>query len=297
MSFKRTLVFGAGGMLGRDVVRHFRSLGQVLATDRNLSHEEILKCDASIIGQVKKLFSEYRPTVVLNLAAQTSLEFCETNIHEAWRDNTLACEIILRECRKLEIPYVFIGTAGIFDGTQQIYDDFASPNPISVYGKTKFAAEKIVLGYEQGFVIRAGWMMGGGIRDHKFVSTLVKKIINGEKDLFVVDDKYGTPTYTRDFASGISEILKVGLPGVYNQVCSGTTNRLEVAKAIVHFLDVSTKVHAVPSDFFKETFFAKRPESEQLENLKLALLGINTMRHWKVSLEEYLPQLVKELSG
>ena len=133
--------------------------------------------------------------------------------------------------------------------------------------------------------------MGGGPRkDKKFVQKIVKQIKEGKKELFVVNDKLGTPTYTHDFASNVKLLLQKGYWGLYNMVCAGPTSRLEVAREILTGLDLRNEIAISPvtSDFFKEVFFAARPDSERLINRKLDLRGLNVMRDWRIALREYL---------
>ena len=140
------------------------------------------------------------------------------------------------------------------------------------------------------YIFRAGWMMGGGIeKDKKFIGKVFKQILNGSKELFVVDDKLGTPTYTVNFALGIYNTLQTGYYGLYNQVCQGSCSRLDVAKLFVEHLGIQDKlkVTTVSSDYFAEEYFAPRPYSEKLVNLKLDTRKINSMRDWKECLKEY----------
>jgi dTDP-4-dehydrorhamnose reductase len=134
-------------------------------------------------------------------------------------------------------------------------------------------------------------MMGGGpAKDKKFVQKLMKQLKDGKRELFVVDDKLGTPTYTIDFARNVELLLGTGLWGIYNMVCAGVTSRLEVAQHLVRAvgLEDAVKVTPVSSDYFAEEYFAARPASERLITKKLDLRGLNIMRDWRVCLEEYL---------
>jgi dTDP-4-dehydrorhamnose reductase len=134
-------------------------------------------------------------------------------------------------------------------------------------------------------------MMGGGpAKDKKFVQKLMRQIKSGAHELFVVNDKDGTPTYTHDFAENVRFLLERELWGVYNMVCGGLTSRLEVAKELIDLLGLSGSVTVteVSSDYFAKEYFAERPASERLVNSKLNLRGANIMRDWRVALKEYL---------
>ena len=133
--------------------------------------------------------------------------------------------------------------------------------------------------------------MGGGPRkDKKFINKLMYQIKNGSKELFIVDDKLGTPTYTHDFAKTVKAILNNELWGLYNVVCTEITSRLEVAFELLKILNLDQiiKITPVKSDFWKNEYFAKRPDSERLLTSKLDILGLNNMRSWKLSLKEYI---------
>jgi dTDP-4-dehydrorhamnose reductase len=153
----------------------------------------------------------------------------------------------------------------------------------------RFVAENC----RQHLVCRAGWMMGGGpAKDKKFIQKIMRQLKEGARELFVVDDKLGTPTYTVDFARNVELLLGTGLWGIYNMVCPGVTSRLEVARYMVETLGLATKVAVTPvsSDYFAEEYFAARPPSERLLTRKLDLRGLNVMRDWRTCLDEYLTE-------
>jgi dTDP-4-dehydrorhamnose reductase len=186
---------------------------------------------------------------------------------------------------------VYICTAGIVDGAQDVYNDFDMPNPLSIYAKSKYHGEKFVERFVQKhFIFRAGWMMGGGPKkDKKFINKIYKQLQAGNKELFVVDDKLGTPTYTVSFAEGIFKVVESGLYGLYNQVCGGDSSRYDVAMEFVRLLGLADeiKVTKVSSDHFKAEYFAPRPPSEKLVNFKLDARKINFMPDWKDALALY----------
>ncbi len=140
------------------------------------------------------------------------------------------------------------------------------------------------------FVVRAGWMMGGGPqKDKKFVNKIYKQIRDGKTTLHVVDDKLGTPTYTVDFAAGLQRMLESELYGLYNQVCRGSGSRYDVAVEFVKLIGLEgrVRIERVSSDYFAAEYFAPRPASEKLVTTKLDARGLNVMRDWRVCLAEY----------
>jgi len=285
-------LLGAGGMLGKAVYEVFsKNYKQVMATDIDLNEPWLSFLDFREYSQVEKAFTSFQPDLVLHLGALTDLEHCEKNIENSWLTNALGPENTAILCKRYNIPMVYISTAGIVDGAQDVYNDFDAPNPLSIYAKSKYYGEVFVKTYlEKFFIFRAGWMMGGGVKkDKKFINKIFKQIQGGATELFVVNDKLGTPTYTNDFANGIHKVVQSGLYGLYNQVCGGSCSRLDVAREFVRLLGLEQKVKVtqVTSDYFNDTYFAPRPLSEKLVNMKLDARGLNFMRDWKVCLAEY----------
>lgn len=289
---ERVLITGCGGMLGAAVYSVFsKKFDNVLATDIDLNETWLKHLDIRDIKECEKIFEEFKPTIVLHLAALTDLEFCEKNPEEAWKTNAAGTENIALLAKKHDSIMVYISTAGIFGGEKEFFTEEDKPNPLSEYGKSKYHGECFVENnLAKYFVFRAGWMMGGGLRkDKKFINKIYNQIKSGKKELFVVDDKLGTPTYTNNFAESIAKIIETGKYGLYNLVCGGSASRLDVAKEFVKLLGLSAeiKVTKVGSGYFKKDYFAPRPYSEKLINHRLNLLGLNYMKDWKICLREY----------
>jgi len=189
---------------------------------------------------------------------------------------------------------LYISTAGIFDGEKDLYDDWDMPNPLGVYARSKYMGERYVAENAKRFLIcRAGWMMGAGPKkDKKFIQKLMQQLKDGKKELFIVDDKDGTPTFTHDFAKNVKALIENEYWGLYNMVCGGQTSRLEVAGELLVLmgLTATVKITSVKSDYFKEIYFAERPPCERLINRKLELRGVNLMQDWKIALKQYIDQ-------
>ncbi len=288
----RILVTGCGGMLGEAIYSSFSRICVVKATDIDVNKEWISYLDVRDYQSVKREIIEFKPTVIFHLAALTDLEYCEQNSNEAYRTNAIGTENIALLCKEYNILAIHISTAGIFDGKQDVYNDYDCPNPINYYGKSKYAGEVFFKSHlEKYFIFRPGWMMGGGPeKDKKFVKKIIDQINSGKKELFVVLDKLGTPTYTYDFAKNMLEVINSSFFGIYNMVCKGEGSRYDVAREILKILNLEKRIKLtkVDSDFFKKEYFAPRPYSEKLSPLKLKLRGLYKMRNWKVCLEEYL---------
>jgi len=301
---KKVLITGCGGMLGKSV--YAAAIGKygaenVVATDIDLNESWLSNLDVRDIKSCETRFNEVNPALVIHLAALTDLEYCETNQEDAWATNSLGTENIALLARKYGALMVYVSTAGIFGGEKAEYTDFDTPNPLSYYAKSKYHGEQFVERFiPEYYIFRAGWMMGGGVlKDKKFINKIYKQIKNGATELFVVDDKLGTPTYTNDFASSMMKVIDTGYHGLYNQVCRGSCSRHDVAQAFVDALGFSDSITVtkVSSDHFKSEYFAPRPVSEKLVNMKLEKRGINFMRDWRECLVEYGAEYKKDFHG
>ena len=276
-------------MLGEAFYKQFKDDYLLRCTDIDVNDSWLSYLDMRDYDAYREDVMRFHPDYLFHLGAYTDLEFCETYPELTYMTNTLTVENAVYIANELDIPILYIGTGGVFDGNKDLYDDWDTPSPMGVYARSKYMGEKFVLDNATRYLIcRAGWMMGGGRKDKKFVAKVLKQINSGAKILNVVDDKEGTPTYTHDFAANVRILLERELWGLYNMVCSGLTSRFEVAEEIVNILGVDVKVNPVGSDFFQREYFACRPKSEMLLNRKLNLRGLNRMRDWKTTLKEYL---------
>jgi dTDP-4-dehydrorhamnose reductase len=289
---------GAGGMLGEAFFKEFNGDYEIKATDIDVNEDWLSYLDFRNLQEYIQDVTKFNPDYLFHIGAFTDLEYCENNIEETYRTNTMSVENAVYIAKSLNIPLLYIGTAGIFDGSKNNFDDWDLPNPMCTYARSKYAGEKFVIeNMDRYLVCRAGWMMGGGPKkDKKFVNKIIKQVKDGKKVLNIVDDKDGTPTYTFDFANNVKLLLQNQLWGLYNMACDGQTSRVEVAAEIIRILGLENEIqlNKVSSDFFSKEYFAERPASERLINRKLNLRNLNIMRDWKIALKEYIDQNYKD---
>ena len=298
-------ILGCGGMLGDAVYKHFSQDHKVLATDLVANHTRTAVTiqdplldkwleyrDVRDYHAMHYDCSEFRPDIIINLAAMTSLEECESYTKNAIDTNACGSANCAMLAAKYDIPYVYISTAGIFDGKQEYYADWDTPNPQWVYGKTKYWGELVAQSTPQHIVLRCGWQMGSGPKDKKFIGKVWKQIKAGAKELNVVIDKQGTPTYVKDFTLQIDKLIDTKTYGVFNAVCKGEASRYDVAVEFVRLLGLQDeiKINIVDSSFWAEEYYAVRPASEKLLTKRLDVAGLNVMRPWKESLSEYVKE-------
>ena len=294
---KKIYIAGCGGMLGEAFYTQFKDNYQLKCTDKDVNEEWLSFLDFRDFDAYKKDVEDFKPDYLFHLGAYTDLEFCEENADETYLTNTLAVENAVYIANKLNIPLLYISTAGIFDGKKEFYDDWDQPNPLGVYARAKYMGERYVCENANRFLVcRAGWMMGSGPKkDKKFIQKIMQQIKAGKKELFIVNDKDGTPTYTQDFAKNVKLLIEKEYWGLYNMVCGGETSRFEVAQELINVLGKQNeiKITEVTSEYFAKEYYADRPPCERLYNRKLNIRGLNIMRDWKVALKEYMDTYYK----
>jgi len=288
----RALITGANGMLGSALCPLLYSNGyEILPTDINIMDSEMEFLDVRELDKIKLFINKKKPDIVFHLAAETDVDKCELNKEHAFLVNAKGTENVAVCCKDSDIPLVYVSTGAVFDG-EKIggYTEQDIPNPISVYGLSKLEGENTVSSLLSKFyIIRAGWMIGGHNKDKKFVWKIIQ-LLNNSKEISVVVDKIGSPTFTKDFAKGMIDIVSTGKYGVYHCVNEGICTRFDIAKKIVEFLNKKDVIiKPVTSDAF--LLPAPRGKSEALINYNLSLLGINNMKPWQDALREYIREI------
>lgn len=294
----RILITGAAGMLGTSLAPALIDEDHtVRATDINHLSDSVTRLDVRNLEDMIDAARTFRPHLIAHLAAETDLEICEKNIRYAYEENFIGTQNACVTCNELDIPLVYISTAGVFDGRKnEPYTELDAPNPINVYGASKLQGEHIVREITpRHFIVRAGWMIGGGERDKKFVSKIIRQLNSGARTLHAVTDRYGTPTYSPAFSRTLERLIKTRLYGTYHLACKGRASRYDVAAEILKILGRSdVELSAVSSDFFAEEYFAPRPVSEEMRNFVLELRSKDDMPTWRDALDEYLRTHFKE---
>jgi len=279
-------------MLGEAFYEKYKFTDDLKCTDIDVNQEWLSYLDFRDYKTYRNDVNDFSPDWLFHLGAHTDLEYCEMHEKDTYVTNTESVTHAVNIANELSIPLLYISTAGIFDGKKDVYDESDIPNPIGHYGSSKYKGERYVIENTRDYLIcRAGWMMGGGpAKDKKFIQKLMKQIKAGKNNLYIVNDKLGTPTYTHDFAANVKLLIEENQRGLFNMVCDGLTGRLEVARELVKLLSLDDDIiiTEVNSDYFSKEYFADRPDCERLINKRLDDLGLNIMRDWKVSLKEYL---------
>jgi len=279
----KVLVTGAKGMLGTDLCQEWQARGyEMYATD-------IQEMDVRDSLQVQKTFADFKPELVLHLAALTDVDACEREPEQAYRTNTIGTQNVALACQQANVPLVYISTLSVFDGTKcELYTEFDTPNPQSWYSRSKYEGEKIVEHLLQRYyIVRAGWMFGGGHEDKKFVAKIIE-LAGQRPELKIVNDKFGSPTYTHDLARALIRLTQTGWFGVYHSVNTGEPcSRYEFAQKVLEYAQV-TSCQLLPVNSAEFPLPAHRPRMEAGRNLHSELLGLELMRPWPIALREYI---------
>jgi dTDP-4-dehydrorhamnose reductase len=283
---KRVLVTGAKGMLGVEVCRIFGAHFEVRAVD-------VDELDVRDAASVAATFASFQPDLVVHLAALTDVDACEKFPDQAYAVNAVGTQLVALACQKHDCPLVYLSSVSVFGGDKlEAYTEFDTPKPVSHYSRSKYQGELVVQALlKRYYIVRAGWMFGGALQDKKFVARILE-LARTRFTLQIVDDKFGSPTYTRDLAQALLQLVQTEFYGVYHLVNVGEpVSRYEVAQKILEYGGITNcKLEPVPSSFFPLP--APRPRMEAARNLRLELLGLNLMRPWQEALRAYLAELI-----
>jgi dTDP-4-dehydrorhamnose reductase len=291
----KVMVTGAAGMLGSDLCPELEKQGvEVIRTDIHLTESVTLKMDVTEPDNISSVMDEHQVEWVFHLAAETDVDFCEQDPDHALRTNALGTENIVLACLERNVPVVYISTAAVFNGRKpEPYTEFDTPDPVSAYGRSKLEGEKAVTTFlNKFFIFRAGWMVGGWKIDKKFVFKIAGLLQERDR-ITVVNDKFGSPTFTFDFSRNLVKVWKSGRYGLYHLANRGVTSRYEMACHIARYMGLENKVEIAPINSAHFPLPAPRARSEMMLNSRLDLIGLNEMPRWEDSLKLYITENVK----
>ena len=279
----KVLITGCQGQLGIELCQQLNNL------NRSNKRFELLKTDIDTLDitnsfQVHTMVTEEKPDVIINTAAYTNVDACETDELNAFRVNAIGAQNLSAAAFQIGAKMLQVSTDYVFDGTgnspKREYDPI---NPQSVYGQSKALGEKLVLQTNpRHFIVRTSWLYGEG---NNFVRTMLK-LASEKKEINVVNDQIGSPTSTVDLARCIIDLIKTDHYGVYHATCEGECSWCDFASRIFAMKSINIKVNPITTKELNRP--AKRPAYSVLENFMLKLIGLNNFRQWEDALEEYL---------
>lgn len=274
----KVLVTGANGQLGYDVVKELQK--------QNIECFGAKRKDFDIVDfeATRNFIINYSPDAVIHCAAYTAVDKAEDEKEQCYLVNSDATKNIARICKKINAKMLYISTDYVFDGTKEgFYEVDDLPNPISVYGKSKLLGEQAVQKLlEKYFIVRISWVFGE--HGNNFVKTMLK-LGKERKEINVVSDQYGSPTYTADLAPLLVEMIKTDCYGIYHATNEGVCSWAEFAEEIFKIAGMNVKVnHITTTEYFTK---AKRPLNSRLSKEK-TWKYFSKLRIWNYGINMYL---------
>ncbi len=280
----KVAVIGAKGQLGTDLVDVLNEEFTVYP----LTHEDV---DVAVSESLEVL-RDIHPDVIINTAAYVRVDDAENHAEKAFAVNAIGALNVARISSEIDAVNIYISTDYVFDGEKgEPYVETDKPNPINVYGASKYAGEILTKNYsEKHYVIRVASLYGKAGASGKggnFVNWVVDMARKGQ-ELRIVADQFMSPTYTKDVALAVREFLKLRPDyGIYHMVNDGYCSWFEFTKAIFEILDWDVEIQPIKSSELNR--LARRPAFSALQNYKLERIGIK-MRHWREALRDYLAE-------
>jgi len=278
----KILLIGANGQLGCDLVAALRGHELVKTTHQTL--------DVVDFEQVRQTVRTCNPQVIINTSAFHKVDICETEVMASFQVNAYGVRNLALAARELDATLVHFSTDYVFEGNVPVpRTESDSTNPISAYGISKLAGEKMA-GYlwPKSVVIRTCGLYGHAGSSGKggnFVEMMLKKAANGDS-IKVVDDQRLTPTSTRELARKVTELLSTGSLGLFHITANGDCSWFEFAREIFTIAGVKADLSPTTSAAFKSP--ARRPAYSVLDNARLRTLGLDDLKDWRIALQEYL---------
>lgn len=293
----KLLITGAKGQLGNELTNilknKFSEIGKIspLYDDCEVISADIDSLNISKEPEVDKFLNKFKPDLVINCAAMTNVDGCETNLELAMQVNAIGPLNLAKICNKINAKIVHISTDYVFSGEKSIpLCEWDKCDPKSIYGKSKLLGEQYVRekAYKY-FIIRTAWLYG--YIGNNFVKTILK-LAKEKSQIKVVNDQVGNPTNANDLAYHILKIAITNNYGIYHCVGGGQASWFEFARTIIDYANIDCNVLPCSTEEFPK--IAKRPKYSSLDNLMLRCTVGDEMRFWKDALFSYVNKLKKD---
>ena len=284
---KRIMITGASGQLGLALYRLLKDKTEyeLLRTDASANAEGTVQAlDITDEMAVETYIASLKPQIIINCAAMTAVDLCESEQDKAYRINALGPKYLSSAAEQIGAKLVHITTDYVFDGQgNTVYTEDDMPNPMSVYGKTKQAGDVFVReNCRKSFILRTAWVYGEG---KNFVKTMLCLAKNNSR-IRVVSDQFGTPTSALELARVIIFLMETESYGIYHATCEGSTSWYEFAKTIFEEAGKIVEVEAIPTSEYPTP--TKRPMYSVLDNKALRERHGYVMKDWKEAFREYM---------
>jgi dTDP-4-dehydrorhamnose reductase len=282
----KILITGASGMLGTD-------LRKVLGADHELIPTDVVGDVASLditdTAEVMNMITAVRPDVVIHPAAYTDVDGCERDPDKAYRVNAFGTWNIATACRENDAAMVYVSTDFVFDGEKGApYTEYDATNPLSHYGGSKLAGERHVRELcPRHYIARTAWLYGEHGKNFPFSMMNAAKT---RKELKVVSDQIGSPTFTADLAATIRDLITTPMYGTYHVTNSGSCSWCDFAREILRLAGI-TDVEVKPILAEEWPSPTRRPKCSVLRHYSLELQGRDNLRPWEDALKDFISRL------
>lgn len=278
----KLLVTGSNGQLGRAVAKLYEGNAEI-----ELVNTDVAELDITNLEQTLEFVEKVKPYAIINCAAHTGVDACETDVDNAYKINALGPRNLSIAASKVGAKMVQISTDYVFSGdADKPYTEFDEPAPQGVYGKSKLEGELFVKQFaDKFFIIRTAWLYGDG---KNFVKTMLRLAETNDK-VRVVSDQYGSPTSTKELAKIIDKLLWTENYGTYHGTCEGSCSWADFAKEIFRLAGKNTEVDYITTAEYPTP--AKRPAYSVLEKLMLKLTVGYEPADWHDAIAEYIAEL------
>ena len=276
----KILITGAYGMLGSDLREVLKDNELIITGSKDL--------DITKENNVLQFIEDKKPEIVINAAAYTNVDNCETDYDNAYLVNAIGPKNLAVACNKLNIPLIHVSTDYVFDGSKTTpLSEEDKLGPKTAYGKTKLEGEKFVQeNTKKYFILRTAWLFG--LNGKNFVKTMIN-LSKKNNLLKVVNDQKGCPTYCYDLAMAIKQLLNSDKYGIYHLTNKGELSWYDFAKKIFELSNITINVKPVTTEEFPRP--APRPHYSVLSNQKWINAGFSPMRNYEDALKDYLSLL------
>lgn len=277
----KVLVTGAESMLAKDLVPYLRERGyEALAMPHG-------KLDVTNLGAISATVNSFKPGIIINCAAYNKVDDAEKEEHQALMVNGFGVQNLCLVCQERDVPLVHFSTDYVFDGTKSSpYTIDDEPKPLNAYGRSKLLGEKYVVWLLSKFyLVRTSWLFG--LHGRNFVETILE-LGQREKQVSVVNDQKGCPTWTQHLARAVVALIETGRYGTYHITNSEPTTWFEFAHEIFRLRGMDVEVLPITSQ--QSARPAKRPQNSALDPFPLPHVLGKEMPSWREALKEYLSQ-------
>lgn len=284
---KKVLLIGADGQLSFDLTRVFRQDQRYELT--LVRHSDF---DITNLQACQQYINQLKPQIIINTAAYHNTKLCEENPEIAYLVNTIGAYNLSFTASQIGAKIVFFSSDYIFDGTKEGFLEDDLPNPLNIYGVSKLAGEILTKTANKNYyIIRTTGLYGEKVsgKGHNFVLMMMEKARRGE-EIKVVNDQYCSPTYTKDLAEKIKELIDKSIPSnTYHLVNQGSITWFEFAKEIFELANLKVNLSPTTTDINKDSI--KRPKYSVLVSKNLEKVGIKPLRTWNEALREFISEL------